>query len=124
MSGTDIFVDTNICIYFLGGDIVLSELLQDQNLYLSIITEMELYAYHSNNDASLKILTSFLNSVTIINIDDKVKIKAIELRKKTKIKLPDCIIAASALAYNIPLITADKGFKKIEDIDLILYANI
>lgn len=85
---------------------------------------MELYAYHSNNDASLKILTSFLNSVTIINIDDKVKIKAIELRKKTKIKLPDCIIAASALAYNIPLITADKGFKKIEDIDLILYANI
>jgi len=54
MNGTDIFIDTNICVYLLNGDTVLAELLQGQNLYISIITEMELYAYHGYNSSALK----------------------------------------------------------------------
>jgi predicted nucleic acid-binding protein len=124
MNGTDIFLDTNICIYLLDWDMVLAELLEGQNISVSIITEMELYAYHSSNHDSLKILNTFLDSVSIINIDEKVKIKVISFRKNSKLKLPDCIIAASALAYKLPLITADKGFKKASDLDLILYDSI
>jgi predicted nucleic acid-binding protein len=45
MNGTEIVIDTNICIYLLSGDAVLAEMLQDQNIYISIITEMELCAY-------------------------------------------------------------------------------
>ena|ERR1700761_6081407 len=122
MSGTDILADTNICIYLLNGDENLAQVLQHQNLSISIITEMELCAYH-NKPASLQLLNVFLESVSIINIDEKVKSKAIYLRKVSKLKLPDCIVAASAMAYNTPLITADKAFKKIEDLDLILYEN-
>ncbi len=121
MNGTDIFIDTNICIYLLNGDAVLSELLQDQNIYLSIITEMELSAYHGNNKASLETLAVFLQSVSVINIEEPVKINTIEIRKQTKLKLPDCIIAASALTHNMPFITADRAFKKIKDFDLIIY---
>jgi len=66
MNGTDIFVDTNICIYLLDGDMVLSEMLQGQSLYISIITEMELYAYHSNNAASLQVLDTFLQSISVM----------------------------------------------------------
>jgi predicted nucleic acid-binding protein len=124
MNGTDIFLDTNICIYLLDGDYILAELLQDQNIYLSIITEMELYAYHSNNPLGLQILNDFIQSVFIINIEEKVKVNTIEIRKNSKLKLPDSIIAASALTYNLPFITADKSFKKVKDIDLILYENI
>jgi len=124
MNGTDIFIDTNICIYLLNGDIVLAELLQDQNVYLSIITEIELYAYHGNNALALQILNNFLESVSIINIDQKVKLSTIEIRKKAKLKLPDCIVAASALSYNLPLLTADKDFKRVEFLDLISYENI
>ena len=32
----------------------------------------------------------------------------------------DFFIAATAKAFNLPLVTADKGFKKIEDIEVIL----
>jgi predicted nucleic acid-binding protein len=124
MNGTDIFIDTNICIYLLNGDFVLAELLQDQNIYISIITEMELCAYHSYNPQSLRTLNTFLESVSIINIEEKVKINTIKLRENKKLKLPDSIIAASALTYNLPLITADKGFKKVDQIDLILYDKI
>jgi len=85
MNGTDIFIDTNICIYLLDGDAVLAELLQGQNLSISIITEMELYAYHSNNAHSLQILDTFLQSISVINIEERIKIKTIELRKSTKL---------------------------------------
>ena len=123
MNGTDVCIDTNICIYLLNGDAVLAELLQDQHIYLSIITEMELYAYHGDNSSALRILNNFLQSVSVINIDEKVKLSTIEIRKKTKLRLPDSIIAASALTYNLPLITADKAFKRVEFMDLILYEN-
>jgi hypothetical protein len=123
MNGTNVFVDTNICVYLLNGDAILADLLQGQNLYLSIITEMELYAYHGNNPSSTLILNAFLQSVSIINIEEKVKLNTIAVRKKTKLKLPDSIIAASALSYNLPLITADKDFKKVDHLYLILYQN-
>ena len=36
-----------------------------------------------------------------------------------KIKLPDAIIAATAIHYNLPLLSADKGFKNISGLTLI-----
>lgn len=123
MSGTDVFIDTNICIYLLNGDVAIADMLQGQNLFISIITEIELSSYQNYNSLDTETLNAFLQTVTIINIQEKIKIKTIETRKKTKIKLPDCIIAASALAYDLPLITADKGFKKVQNLDLILFES-
>ena len=40
--------------------------------------------------------------------------------KKYKTKLPDAIVAASAIVNNLPLITADKGFNQIEELNLKL----
>jgi len=124
MSGTDIFIDTNICIYLMDGDVMVAELLQDQNIFISIITEMELYAFHDKNSPSIKILDTFIESVSIINIEEKVKANAIKIRRNTKLKLPDSIIAASALAYKLPLITADKAFKRVSTLDLFLYQHL
>ena len=58
----------------------------------------------------------------IFNIEwnSKIKEQTIELRKKYSIKLPDAIIASTSLVYGIPLITADRGFSKIVELDLIL----
>lgn len=121
MNGTDIFVDTNICIYLLNGDPVLTNMLQDLAVYISIITEIELYSYRGNDEAAIKTLDSFIQSVYVINVDDTIKQKAINIRKTTKLKLPDSIIAGSALTYDLPLLTADKDFQKADNLDLILY---
>jgi predicted nucleic acid-binding protein len=45
---------------------------------------------------------------------------AIELRQQIKIKTPDAIIAATSQYLQIPLVTADKGFKNILGLELIL----
>ena len=121
MSGTDIFIDTNICIYLLNGDVKLANLLQDQSIHISFITEIELFAYHGNTAASIKILNAFINSVTVLDVTTDIKQKTIDIRKSYKLKLPDSIIAASALTKNLPFVTADKGFDKISNLDLVLY---
>lgn len=121
MSGTKVFIDTNICIYLLNGDNDLAELLEDQLIYISVITEMELYSAKSMTDEELEVLNDFIKSVTVVELNALVKQKTIELRKADKLKLPDSIIAASALVTDYPFISADKAFEKIKALDLILY---
>ncbi|EHQ26854.1 type II toxin-antitoxin system VapC family toxin [Mucilaginibacter paludis] len=124
MNGGEIFLDTNICIYLLNGDQILSDFLQDQKVYISIITEIELYSFHGNTDGSIAVLDAFADSVAIVDINKEIKALTIALRKKYKLKIPDTIIAASALSLSMPFITADKGFQRIDSLDLILHENI
>ena len=46
---------------------------------------------------------------------------SIDLRRNYKLKLPDAIIAATAIFLGIPLISADGHFDKIEDLVFIKY---
>jgi predicted nucleic acid-binding protein len=55
-----------------------------------------------------------------INWDSEIKENTIDLRKIYNIKLPDAIIAATSISYGVPLISADKGFSKIKELDFIL----
>ena len=49
------------------------------------------------------------------------KKSVITLRKFYQPKLPDSIIAATSQYFDIPLISADKGLKKVEEINLLFY---
>jgi len=46
-----------------------------------------------------------------------------QLKQKYQIKLPDTIIAASAIYYDIPLVTFDSDFTQITELNLILFKN-
>ena len=50
----------------------------------------------------------------------RIKKTTIGLKQKYNIKIPDAIIASTSIYLEIALITADKGFKKIQEIDLQL----
>lgn len=121
MSGIDILIDTNICIYLLNGDLILSDLVQDQTIYISVITEIELYAYSGNNLEDIIALDNFMQQVNLINLDDNIKKTTIAIRKEFKLKLPDSIIAASAITNKMFFITSDKTFKSVTGLDLFLY---
>jgi len=45
MSGNKLFLDTNIILYLLAGDTTLADLLDEKQLYVSVISEMELLSY-------------------------------------------------------------------------------
>ena len=56
-----------------------------------------------------------------MNITEVIKNFAIEIRRTSSLKLPDCIIAATSLGLRITLISADKALKNVNTLDLIIY---
>jgi predicted nucleic acid-binding protein len=121
MSGTKIVIDTNILLYILNGDETLVTFLNDKELYISFITEMELLSYHGFTEATKKKVLSLVRTCTVIEMNHGIKQKAIHLRQQYRIKLPDSIIAGTSIYIDCPLISADKGFSSIKEIDQILY---
>ena len=119
MNGNNFLLDTNTILYLLNGNNCVTPYLNG-NFYYSIITEMELLSFSELTDTDENNIKLLLSICENVNITAEIKNLTILLRKKYKIKLPDAIIAATAISNNLVLITADKGFSKIEELDLIL----
>jgi predicted nucleic acid-binding protein len=66
-------------------------------------------------------IRDFLAQFRFINIDEAIKTEAVQIRKKYGLKLPDCIVAATSITLQLTFITADKQFKRIENLLLELY---
>ena len=121
MNGNSFIIDTNIILYILSGNRKLAELLNDKEVYVSFITELELLGYKGIVKKDKKIIKNFLDDCTIININRKIKDYTLQIKQSQKVKLPDAIIGATAIFLDIPLVTADKGFVKIKEIELNLF---
>ena len=64
-------------------------------------------------------LRAIVAAMTELPLDDDVVQRAVALRQRKAMKLGDAIIAATALEYEVPLITRNVGdFKHIEGLDL------
>lgn len=57
---------------------------------------------------------------SILSLSIEIKNICIENKQKSKVKIPDAIVASTALFLQLPLTTADKGFEKIDNLDLFL----
>ncbi|MEO6219129.1 MAG: type II toxin-antitoxin system VapC family toxin [Ginsengibacter sp.] len=116
-----VIVDTNILIYLLKKDFLLGELLDHKKVYISYITELELLSFPKLTAQETALIHDLLYNCNIILYSDDLKEKIILLRKKYSLSLPDAIIAATALSYFMPLLTADKQFAKIQEIETSIY---
>lgn len=123
MNGNKYLLDTNAVLYILDGDETLINFLFEKELYLSIISKMKLLSYRDITDKEKQTVEEFLKEFIIINIDEKIKQNTIEVKKESGMKLPDSIIAATAISLKLPIITSDKHFKNVKHLDLVYYAK-
>jgi predicted nucleic acid-binding protein len=121
MNGNKYLLDTNTVLYVLNGDETLAGFLYQKELYISIITEMELFSYKSITIKEEQAIANFLDEFVIINLDNKIKLNAINVKRSSNMKLPDSIIAGTSIALKLPLVASDKQFKTIGDLDLVYY---
>ena len=121
MNGNRIFLDTNIILYLLEGNQELANLLNGMELYISVISEIELLGYQNISKEEMLKMKLFLNECQIIPLHNEIKDNCIELKQKHKIKTPDAIVASTATYLNMPLLTADKGFENLSDTKVLLY---
>ena len=114
-----LLVDTNIVIYALQGIPHVNKLLEQRKIYVSFITEIELYSWPGLNDKDNQLIEDFLNSCRVVEYSSRLKQQVIEVRKKFKLKMSDAFIAASAIQNELPLVSADAIFSKLAEINFL-----
>lgn len=119
MSGIEILADTNAILYLFSGNKCMIPFM-NMKIVVSVITEMELLSFPKISPQELHNLQLLLSKCIIIPMDNNIKNKAILIRRTYGTKLPDAIVAATSVCNHLPLVTADKGFKRIEGLDLNL----
>lgn len=119
MNGNNVIVDTNFLIYLLNGREVVTPYLKN-NLFISEITEMEMLGVRGLTQDVFRIRKSLIENCYLVTFNSDIKEIAIRIKQQTTLKLPDAIVAGSALYMSLPLVTADKGFSKIAGLNLQL----
>jgi len=120
-----IFLDTNILIEILKGNMKTIERVQLFNspLAISSITVMELF-YGALNKAEVKKLEKFVTLFKTIDINSDISRESINLiksyAKSHNLDIPDSLIASTALVFDIPLFTYNiRDFRFIRGLELI-----
>ncbi len=118
-------IDTNVLIHALSGNVqapVLSRIdaaIANRARY-SVVTRMELLGWNGHTADSRRETEALLAQLMEITLTPTIVALVIDIRSTITIKLPDAIIAASALAENLPLMTCNTGdFKRIAGLVVI-----
>jgi predicted nucleic acid-binding protein len=123
--GTRFILDTNIVIYYTNNDLpnhasVFLDERVSTGVFLSVVSEIELLGWNASDEKEATTLENFIAGSDIIQLTRPIVLKTIEIRKTRKIKLPDAIIAATAIVHDLTLISRnDSDFKKIEGLDYL-----
>ncbi|WP_316825736.1 type II toxin-antitoxin system VapC family toxin [Pedobacter miscanthi] len=120
--GTGHLADTNSVIEYLENKLPEKALLFMDNLemHLSVISRMELLGWSKMTERQLHELNGFISASHVYNLSEQIIQNTIKIRKSHKIKLPDAIIAATAITNNLTLITRNTSdFKKIVNLEIL-----
>lgn len=117
--------DTNTAIYYLQqqfpekAEKFIDDSLKESQPCISAITEIELLCWKTATDKDIDVLNKFISDCLVIELERPIKLKTAGIRKNFKIKLPDAIIAATAIVYDLTLITRNTSdFKPIEGLEI------
>jgi len=105
-------LDTNVALYYLGNR--LAQPLPSGIYFVSVMTEMELLSYPGLSEAETVEISNFLSRLTLVMLEEGIKNLAIQLRREHRLKLPDSIIAATALDLDATLLTNDRQMAKLQ----------
>ena len=101
MTGNNALIDSNVIIYLSKREMSLSFLDQFDDISISVITYMEILGFPFPDQEEEKYIRDLISIFNIIFIDRKISDIVVDIRKTKRIKLPDGIIAATAISRDL-----------------------
>ena len=110
-------LDTNVFISFVKG--LLGATPADffpgeGKIYISVITRIEALAYPQMTAKEEEKICTMLRDIHVIPLNRKVEETTIPFRAKTKLKLPDSIVSATAIILKAILLSNDSEILKAD----------
>lgn len=115
-------IDTNAVIALLGNNRSLATTLSSATwIGISIITELEFLSFSNLSQADKVLFEQFKNRIEVISLDTintSLTQTICQVRQTHRLKLPDAIIASSALSCQATLITNDAMFTRVNGLSV------
>jgi len=114
-------LDSNIIIYSAKREYAELRRFMAKNVYsVSAISRIEVLGYYLLATEQHQYLIEFFQAADILRISDAVVTEAVKLRQTRRMGLGDVIVAGTALAHRLTLVTRNTGdFSWIQNLDLI-----
>jgi predicted nucleic acid-binding protein len=116
MNGNGYLLDTNAIVQLLKGNKELIAVLGTADfIATSIVAEMEYLSFSGLTDADVALYQAFRGRIQVYDVpsaDTAFTQLVVKARKEHGLKLPDAIIAGTAIAKGLIILTADDHFKK------------
>ncbi len=119
--GKRFLIDSNTLIEYIGRTLpenahsFVTRII-DEEFNISFINKIEVLGHPSAD----KEITAFINLANIYDVTDNIVDKTIEIRKEYRTKLPDALIAATVLVYDLTLISRNlSDFNKIPGLQVV-----
>ena len=114
MSGIKYLLDTNFILGLLKATPEVLAIVTERDLLASscaysAVTRMELLGYPNITSDEERLISDRLSKFTYLSISSEVEDLAIALRRTRKLKLPDALIAATAIHYGLESLTLDQA---------------
>jgi predicted nucleic acid-binding protein len=117
-------LDTNIVIYYIGGETVTCEKLapimrSDSTIILPSIVITELWSGKKTPSAEIHAIEDFIATLLMMPLDMQIAKSAGMIRRGYNLSIGDSIIAATSLATGATLLTRNvRDFKKVPNLIL------
>lgn len=114
-------LDSNIIIYAAQpAHSALRKFIAENAPAVSAVSYVEVLGYHRLTDEDRKHFEEFFSAATVLGISGKVLDVAVELKQQRKLSLGDALIAGTALAHDLTLVTRNiKDFDWIDGLRLL-----
>jgi predicted nucleic acid-binding protein len=114
-------LDSNIIIYAAKREHAkLRRFVNENPCFVSDVSRIEVLGYHLLSEKEREYLREFFDAANLLAISDSVVDQAVKLRQIRRMSLGDAIIAGTALAHQLELVTRNVGdFNWIESLSLI-----
>ena len=87
--------------------------------FLSVVTRIEVLGF-DGSQPEMNHTTEFIQDSIVVGLEEAIILRTIALRRLLKIKLPDAVIAATALVHSLSLITRNTDdFKSIPGLTVV-----
>ena len=86
---------------------------------LSVVTQIELLSWKTDPSVE-NLIKQFLDNTQIFNLNDEIVHRCVQFKRSYSIKIPDALIAATASAEDLILITKNmRDFSKIKGLRIL-----